>query len=1016
MTNIELLLKLQELQLIQATNQAPLSMPRNALRRDGVSQSERFPAALAPDYFRIDERELDQLLELTWKLAGQIRFQDGADGDRLDWRAFFRKDLSVMLAKIVRYQLDGWRKAIAELRGQVQEHLADLQSTPTTEYSSEAKAAFRDLVTWVRQGSSEFRSPMDRIYRWQLRLPIGHSLAIQVNAAMYSVVNPAGAMADEAEQLILGDCASPLQRSETAGRAYELLSRAIEMLAQECALLQVSARRHFATSLTDFPSHSPHAGLFIAFLQLLRVAQGRLNELGPAQLDFYFREVLRFSPRGVEEDRVHLVGTVNPATAKVLIPKGTRFSAKNGRIYTTKQEWSLCQAAIARQLGARWDGQQLLAMGGDAATTPAGLWPANPQLPTSQLGRLGFAVSSHMLRMSNGRGYFFIYFAAQSQAAPSQTLTLDTVRGLFDRAQIRYSSPAGWQTITPLDVSTFIAGTQSGGQYSIPEELSGRRILWLGFELTDEMPGLVDLNPKKHGSDLPEGLPTLEFRFATDDHALASQLGAAYPIDRWGIAVNFFQRDPAIRNSAGPVNLRGQAKPFGEVASVGSKFWIDLTEAMSKRPRTLRLELQWKNGPDFREYYVGYSRYLQQQVPGTPDIEQSSFKVIPSLMVNGLKLGAAWGEQLLFNPDFELTLSTEPESQTRVKPEWLPQFPSMEAARTLDYGIFLQLELNRPTMGFGHELYPKVYADAMYRMQRSLANQQKDAPAVNLWIRSSKPTSPSSPSLLWSGRVNTLPGRGGPGRALPMKQRNSCKWVSGDTAFPSLQAPANLVQVDEGQASLYLGLEGVLPNTQVSLLVQLRPGSGDSALPLPAIQWSILVANEWQPLLASQLPIDQTNGLRGSGVLAFNLLDLPDLNQTLMPAGLLWLRASCQGEASALDLVQDIHCNGFEVVLSENPGNYPSPLAAGSITKAAQWIAGLKEISQPYGSIGGKAAQSISQFQTSVSERLRHKNRTVTLWDYERMVLEANPEVDRVKCIPNAPPEQPLGDGQCGAP
>src|SRR4029077_10948625 len=33
------------------------------------------------------------------------------------------------------------------------------------------------------------------------------------------------------------------------------------------------------------------------------------------------------------------------------------------------------------------------------------------------------------------------------------------------------------------------------------------------------------------------------------------------------------------------------------------------------------------------------------------------------------------------------------------------------------------------------------------------------------------------------------------------------------------------------------------------------------------------------------------------------------------------------------------------------------------------------------------------------SERLRHKNRAICLWDYERLILEAFPQIYKVKCL-----------------
>ncbi|HET9440036.1 MAG TPA: baseplate J/gp47 family protein, partial [Longimicrobiales bacterium] len=41
-------------------------------------------------------------------------------------------------------------------------------------------------------------------------------------------------------------------------------------------------------------------------------------------------------------------------------------------------------------------------------------------------------------------------------------------------------------------------------------------------------------------------------------------------------------------------------------------------------------------------------------------------------------------------------------------------------------------------------------------------------------------------------------------------------------------------------------------------------------------------------------------------------------------------------------------------------------------------------------------------FYTRVAERLRHKDRCRSSWDYERVVLEAFPAIHKVKCVPHA--------------
>ena len=77
-----------------------------------------------------------------------------------------------------------------------------------------------------------------------------------------------------------------------------------------------------------------------------------------------------------------------------------------------------------------------------------------------------------------------------------------------------------------------------------------------------------------------------------------------------------------------------------------------------------------------------------------------------------------------------------------------------------------------------------------------------------------------------------------------------------------------------------------------------------------------------------------------------------------------------------------------------------SPPAA-SITELVHENANIDQIIQAYPSFGGRSSESESSYYTRVSERLRHKNRAVTPWDYERLVLEQFPQIHRVKCIRN---------------
>ena len=59
----------------------------------------------------------------------------------------------------------------------------------------------------------------------------------------------------------------------------------------------------------------------------------------------------------------------------------------------------------------------------------------------------------------------------------------------------------------------------------------------------------------------------------------------------------------------------------------------------------------------------------------------------------------------------------------------------------------------------------------------------------------------------------------------------------------------------------------------------------------------------------------------------------------------------------------------------------------------------MKKLVQPYDSFGGLIPEGEGHFYLRVSELLRHKGRSIQKFDYERLALEAFPQLFKAKCI-----------------
>jgi hypothetical protein len=122
-----------------------------------------------------------------------------------------------------------------------------------------------------------------------------------------------------------------------------------------------------------------------------------------------------------------------------------------------------------------------------------------------------------------------------------------------------------------------------------------------------------------------------------------------------------------------------------------------------------------------------------------------------------------------------------------------------------------------------------------------------------------------------------------------------------------------------------------------------------------------------------------------------------------MPAGLYWLRAAMpNGAANACELIA-VHAQAGSAHYVDDggdPEHYLQPLPAKTIRSLGDPVPGVARVVQPYATSSGRPAESEDAFRTRAAERLRHKGRALTLWDYERLVLERFDQVHKVKCLP----------------
>jgi hypothetical protein len=204
---------------------------------------------------------------------------------------------------------------------------------------------------------------------------------------------------------------------------------------------------------------------------------------------------------------------------------------------------------------------------------------------------------------------------------------------------------------------------------------------------------------------------------------------------------------------------------------------------------------------------------------------------------------------------------------------------------------------------------------------------------------------------------------------------------------------------------LLIGFSHLQPGDSVSVLFQVADGSADPTLNRNPLTWFVLCDNYWKPLSCAEVVLDTTNQLLTSGIIQFVIPLSATTRHTILPSDLIWLKASIFDNVTAVCQLIEVAANAVELQFSDQ-GNDPkhllTALEQGKIAKLKPGVSAVKSVKQPYASFGGSPLEADPAFYTRASERLRHKHRCITAWDYERMILESFPSVHKVKCIPHA--------------
>jgi len=736
------------------------------------------------------------------------------------------------------------------------------------------------------------------------------------------------------------------------------------------------------SSIESKQNNEPHLALFITFLKLFKYAQDHLNTLTKKHLDFYYQEVLKLSKKPAIPDKAHIIFNLLKNVKSHRINEGTLLKAgkdKKGQeiLYRTDKEIIVNKAKIESLKTVFIDKKNDHGIyAAPFANSADGLGKEiNAEEPkwyafgsgSMPLAEIGFAIASPILFLKEGQRNI--------------KLTFEFDKNINDK-------------IEPQDFEVFLSGEKEwikpliiNLKYEIKPTENNKMILNIG--ISPEHPPVVAYNDKV----FPEGFNTkwpllkllLNNKNGSDIYKKLSDL----IVNKLIIDVKVEEaKDLVLQNDFAVLDPCKPFQPFGPTPVIGSSFYIGSNEIFQKNPGSLELNVEWMDLPEFSSHYKAY---------GTDNnINNESFRAKVSILKN-----KGW---LICqnNPTIKL-FST-------VSDNWKITFSESEITESLkntdtikkyDHTVnsgFLKLELSEPASpftAFGHKEYPNIYAKKIIENAKPLILPNSPYTPV---IKSLSISYSSSQEMVFSGmtRGNNNIRFGQFFHICPFGQAEQPACINKDVSA------VTLIPAYDNEGNLYIGIKDLEPPQNLSVLFRVAEGSENPELEIEDINWSFLSENQWIPFEANQIISDTTKNLLTSGIICFNIPDNVTDNNTILPGGLIWLRATVSSNSAAICNLIDIHTQVVGVSFVDN-GNDPDylkeTLAAANITRLKINDPAVTRVEQPYASFGGKVMEQDKEFYTRVSERIRHKNRAITAWDYERLVLEKFPSIHKVKCL-----------------
>ncbi len=951
-------------------------------RRKGTIQRQRINTTLLNPDFQIDDRSFDDLLAYIVSYLEQINYfttENVIDGN---WRALVEQDPVIFIIGIVKEPIDSLR---------------------IDSYSLAEK--INVLLNWYRKIEHWYHTLL------YFKEPI---LADKISNVLLDVL-------EHKKQLLENVIAHNQDNGNFDNSDFDV-DEVTHTFRKMIVYIQNFTREYLQKTIFSKNNHMPNNAMYITFALLFKKIQDQINKLGQRHLDFYYKDVLQQTPRKGIPTKTVVYFEVLPNSKEILIPENTEliagklFNRKKNVLFRTEKPLLTYPIRVNTLQTLYFNKSPFIKIGTNDATISNivknnlvlnekvakeienySIFGADEnsivdsELSENSLTDIGFMIGSKALFLEEGERNIQLTFNLQQESsevtfwkllkemATNLNLPLDVVfNSVFEEAFIiSYTTTKKWRTQKKYELSF----NEEDNSFS------------LHFIIEKSTPPVAPL--ASEASKLPM------VKILLDEYApiYAYSFLKGLQLETIQIEVSVTgAKNLAVYNNIGKMPLTKPFNLFGTSPQIGNYLLIGKSELFKKELSELILNIEWDQVPmEYGGFETYYSAYTER-------FFNDSFRIDISALSNGYWFPREEERRTQLSL-FKSNAAKTPEGydtvlidkNTKVIVDNLKKYQLTKNYKLQDpiaYDIhtnsgFFKFTFTTPKYGFGNDVYQKNYVEIATHNARN----EDTLPLPN------KPFIPKVKQLTLNYTAsdtiyfnNTYDGSPEDivGDYIHITPFGIEKIVNNSKVFKN-----SIVADFKGEGYLFLKLSKAIPSSTVSLFFDLNNRFPEHIHYNNNILIEYEVLDRWIPLPKKNIISDGTDQLTKSGIIE---ILLPHAYKD-EEKGEFSLRFIAKKEAYKYPIINAIHPNAVVASCTSDDENIiGKQIAANSITKMAKKMPNLKKVIQPKNSYGGKLPTSSALFYTEVSERLRHKDRALTIWDYERLVLSYFHDVRVVKC------------------